>query len=609
MGDLNSCFDHKRIKDSSDKIKTIKNYEYITNFSKYISTLKDDLADEDKSHEVLTAEIEALEDMPATLEKATEEIGSLAKGMEKSIEAYDEAEGSMDSFLKNLSPIIANTLGYKTVAKDIDDGKVKKDTLATTTNAFVTGATEEVKKFISDYAKYLDDNCPSDYASSKEWKEALEADYKKLGYSSYDASDLAYAKMAAWRISQTGAKVTKNAISEFAEEAYEAKEEKVRNEYNDLVYKYRNLGVDEGKAKELATAESEYNDASEVANESHDYWAYNDKSMKYNKWQKLKKDYGITEESSNNSVTASEQNNNSGTKDPTTDSGNGSGGGNSSGNGIQTRKTSTGTGNSSRSTNSSSQNNNSSSHSKNNNSSQNQNTPSNGTEEKPSNGNKNSVISDGEEKVPETPSNERPGTTHEPDSPISNNNNNNNANNSGTINNNNNTSNGGNSNYYSPSNNGNSNYYPPSNNGNSGGSSITGALTEGTTSIEDVIKGSKVTKVPTSPSPVTTTSSSSGSSAVIPIAAGLSAAAAAGIGAKAYMDRKHNNDNGEANEDENEFNTDEWSGDDSVDIQYDEDTANGENYLDDDDDYSYKATSNNEEKYETRSSEELADLQ
>lgn len=138
-------------------------------------------------------------------------------------------------------------------------------------------------------------------------------------------------------------------------------------------------------------------------------------------------------------------------------------------------------------------------------------------------------------------------------------------------------------------------------------SSITGALTEGTTSIEDVIKGSKVTKIPTSPSPVTTTSSSSGSSAVIPIAAGLSAAAAAGIGAKAYMDRKHNNDNGE--DDEDEFDTDEWSGYDSVDIQYDEDTANGENYLDDDDDYSYQATSNNEEKYDARSSEELADLQ
>ena len=238
--------------------------------------------------------------------------------------------------------------------------------------------------------------------------------------------------------------------------------------------------------------------------------------------------------------------------------------------------------------------------------------PSSGTEEKPSNGNENSVISEGEEKVSETPSDEKPSATPEPDNPSSNNNNNNNnnnANNSGTINNNNNTSNGENSNYYSPSNNGNSNYYSPSNNGNSGGSSITGALTEGTTTIEDVIKGNKVTKVPTSPSPVTTTSSSSGSSAVIPIAAGLSAAAAAGIGAKAYMDRKHNNDNGEDNEDENEFNTDEWSGDDSVDIQYDEDTANGENYLDDDDDYSYKATSNNEEKYETRSSEELADLQ
>ena len=36
---------------------------------------------------------------------------------------------------------------------------------------------------------------------------------------------------------------------------------------------------------------------------------------------------------------------------------------------------------------------------------------------------------------------------------------------------------------------------------------------------------------------------------------------------------------------------------------------NSTDYLDDDDDYSYQATSNNEEKYDARSSEELADLQ
>ena len=138
----------------------------------------------------------------------------------------------------------------------------------------------------------------------------------------------------------------------------------------------------------------------------------------------------------------------------------------------------------------------------------------------------------------------------------------------------------------------------------SGLDDIKDTLTDGTTSIEDVIKGSKYTKIPSTPSPVTTSSSSSGSSAVIPIAAGLSAAAAAGIGAKAYMDRKKNNDNGE---DEDEFDTDEWSGDDSVDIQYD-DSSDNENYLDADDDYSYQ-TADSSEKYDARSSDELADLQ
>ena len=133
---------------------------------------------------------------------------------------------------------------------------------------------------------------------------------------------------------------------------------------------------------------------------------------------------------------------------------------------------------------------------------------------------------------------------------------------------------------------------------------IKDTLTDGTTSIEDVIKGSKYTKIPSTPSPVTTTSPSGGASAVIPIAAGLSAAAAAGIGAKAYMDRKKNNDNGE---DEDEFDTDEWSGDDSVDIQYD-DSSDNENYLDTDDDYTYQ-TADNSEKYDARSSDELADLQ
>ena len=133
----------------------------------------------------------------------------------------------------------------------------------------------------------------------------------------------------------------------------------------------------------------------------------------------------------------------------------------------------------------------------------------------------------------------------------------------------------------------------------------TSVLDDNITSIEDVIKGSNYTKIPTSSKPVITTSSSR-TSAAIPISAAASAAAAAGIGAKAYLDRKNNNDNGSSDE----INTDEWTGDDAVDIQYDDssDTNAGENVLDADDDYSYQPAEDTE-KYDARSSDELADLQ
>ncbi len=131
-------------------------------------------------------------------------------------------------------------------------------------------------------------------------------------------------------------------------------------------------------------------------------------------------------------------------------------------------------------------------------------------------------------------------------------------------------------------------------------------IEETTTSIDDVIKGSKYTKIPTSSTPIQKTTSGSSGSAVIPIAAGLSAAAAAGIGAKAYMDRKNNNDNGE----DDDFDTEEWSendnysDDDTIDIEYTE----GENELDADDEYSYQQQEE-PEKYGARSNAELANLQ
>lgn len=124
-----------------------------------------------------------------------------------------------------------------------------------------------------------------------------------------------------------------------------------------------------------------------------------------------------------------------------------------------------------------------------------------------------------------------------------------------------------------------------------------------TTSIDDVIKGSKYTKIPTSSKPITTTSSGSGGSAVIPVVAGLSAAAAAGVGAKVYMDHKNNNENGEYDE----IDTEDWAGEDTISLDYD-DSSDTEAYLDEDDDYGYQAEEQTE-RYDARNNEELADLQ
>lgn len=464
MGNLNSCFDHERIKASSEKIQTIYNDAYITSFSTDISNLIANLSSADETHGVLSTQIEALEAMPTTLNKAIEEIEILSNGMKESIEAYDEAEGSMFLFLNDLSAIIANTLGNETVAKYIEDGKVNKNTLATTTDDFVTGATEEVTKFISDYAKWVDHNCPDEYEDSEAWKEALIKKYEEMGYSSYDANDLAAAEMAKWRTAQTGADVSTNAISEFAEDTYTDMEKTVRTEYNKLVEKYQNMTTSDGKAlteeqaKELATAESEYIDAKELTVDNPDNWAYSESSKKYSEWQKLKEKYGIEETSTEPP------------KDPTPD------------------PTPEPTPEPDKSIKYRTEN----PTPEPNNTPQRQDTPTPKPEEKPSTtpeetpvkeDEKEPTIIEDEEKVPETPSEEKPSTTPEPETPPSNNNSNNNqtntgenSNNSGAVNNT--PSTGGNTN------NGNNNYYAPSNNGgenyNGGGSSNAPATGAGT---------------------------------------------------------------------------------------------------------------------------------
>ena len=129
-----------------------------------------------------------------------------------------------------------------------------------------------------------------------------------------------------------------------------------------------------------------------------------------------------------------------------------------------------------------------------------------------------------------------------------------------------------------------------------------------TTSIDDIVKGNKYTKIPTSPTPITPNKQSSGLGNVIPIAAGLSAAAAAGIGAKAYLDRKRNNDNGEYDDEDDEFGAEEWNGDENtIEVDYDDSSdTKTEQYLDDDDEF---GAYHEVERYGARNNEELADLQ
>jgi len=114
---------------------------------------------------------------------------------------------------------------------------------------------------------------------------------------------------------------------------------------------------------------------------------------------------------------------------------------------------------------------------------------------------------------------------------------------------------------------------------------IEDVLKDATTSIDitnegikdNIVKGNKYTKIPTSTKPITNTSSQGNSNAskVVPLASGISAAAAAGLGSKVYMDRKKNNDNGE-DEDIKLENLNE-----SLNLDYNDESDN-EKYLDDD---------------------------
>lgn len=134
----------------------------------------------------------------------------------------------------------------------------------------------------------------------------------------------------------------------------------------------------------------------------------------------------------------------------------------------------------------------------------------------------------------------------------------------------------------------------------------TEAPTVATEATFDIKEGNKY-KLPTSSRPTTTTTqptTSSKGNSVIPVLAGLSAAAAAGIGAKAYMDRKKNNDN----ESEEEFKSEDWSDNNDINIEYQEPvTKEAETLEFDDVNDNYEVET--PEKYGARTHQELEDLQ
>lgn len=134
----------------------------------------------------------------------------------------------------------------------------------------------------------------------------------------------------------------------------------------------------------------------------------------------------------------------------------------------------------------------------------------------------------------------------------------------------------------------------------------TEAPTVATEATFDIKEGNKY-KLPTSSRPTTTTTqptTSSKGNSVIPVLAGLSAAAAAGIGAKAYMDRKKNNDN----ESEEEFKSEDWSDNNDINIEYQEPvTKEAETLEFDDVNDNYEVET--PEKYGAKTHQELEDLQ
>ena len=101
------------------------------------------------------------------------------------------------------------------------------------------------------------------------------------------------------------------------------------------------------------------------------------------------------------------------------------------------------------------------------------------------------------------------------------------------------------------------------------GASLSELLDDSDSSIDEIIKGSKYSRIPTSSKPILNSDTVS-SASVIPLAAGLSVASAAGLAAKAYIDHKKATEEEEEEEDGEEYeygqyddiNVDNWSASD-----------------------------------------------
>ena len=124
-------------------------------------------------------------------------------------------------------------------------------------------------------------------------------------------------------------------------------------------------------------------------------------------------------------------------------------------------------------------------------------------------------------------------------------------------------------------------------------------------SLSDLIGGNEYVDIPTSSTPISDNGTPHTKKSVIPVIAGLGAATVAGIGTKAYLDKREQGDD----EEEEEFETESWDGDEQMDLGYDTENTDTDDrdYLNPTDEYAYQE--DQPESYQAVNSSELASMQ